>query len=320
MTARAISDIGSIALPRGNLLDSLCRLTRDGSSFRINVGDSPLGAETLQYGFGSGKTGITFVAMTDTTTLFEMRASYFPRIRQWYVTPGQRKMDADDMGFDYPPERGRLCVSCHTTSLPPDSIVPERKFLGVGCEACHGPGGNHIAAIKRNDRLHLGMDRLGHYGGEKLVTLCGRCHRTPQDVMHRSPGLASETQRFQSYGIMESRCFKESNDKLSCLTCHDAHANATLAMGTYEKACLNCHGHGSGSKNTHPGNTCPVNSRTGCISCHMPARRILPYAARSPSAVDHFIHIPPKGSAPVPYRALPENATPYVHKPVALSR
>ena len=54
------------------------------------MGGAVLGAETLQYGLGSGKTGITFVSIADKTTLFEMRASYFPKIRQWYVTPGQK--------------------------------------------------------------------------------------------------------------------------------------------------------------------------------------------------------------------------------------
>jgi hypothetical protein len=308
ITAHQVPDLGTIVLPQGNLFGSKCRLTKDGPSFRISVGDSPIGAETLQYGIGSGKTGITFVAMTDSTTLFEMRASYFPRIRKWYVTPGQKKLDVDEMGLDYPPDRGRRCISCHTTAISEDSIVPERKFLGVGCEACHGPGGDHIAAIRANDLAHIKMERLALYGGEKLNTLCGRCHRTPQDVMERSPSLANETQRFQAYGILMSRCFKESKDKLSCLTCHDPHANATLNMKTYEKACLTCHGHGTEHASTSiksvAARPCPVNPRSGCIPCHMPARKILPGADRSPSAVDHFIHIPPKGSRPSPYKPL----------------
>jgi hypothetical protein len=307
-TAHLVSDLGKIAFPDGDLLGSSCRLRPSGSAFTISVGDSPVGAETLQFGLGSGKTGITFVSINDRTSLFEMRASYFPKIRQWYVTPGQKKMEPDEMGFDYPPARSRMCMGCHTTTLPEYSIVPDRRFLGVGCEACHGPGANHIAAIKRNDSAHLGMDRLGTLGGEQLNMLCGRCHRTTQDVMDRSPALATETQRFQTYGIMMSRCFTEGGKKLSCLNCHDPHTNASLDMRHYESACLSCHGGASGqaanSRTVARGKRCPVNPASGCIPCHMPARKIIPNADRSPSAVDHYIHVPPKGSAPAPYHSL----------------
>ena len=307
-TARLVQEVGKIVLPKGDLPGSKCRLQPEGDSFSVSVGGALLGAETLQYGFGSGKTGITFVSVLDKVTLFEMRASYFPKIAQWYVTPGQKKLDVEELGFDYPPERGRLCVTCHTTTLPENSIVPERKFLGVGCEACHGAGGDHIAAVKRADTAHLGMDRLNRVGGARVNTLCGRCHRTRQDVMVRSPNNIAETQRFQTLGISQSRCFLESKDQFSCLNCHDAHANASLDMKYYEKACLTCHGPASApfpiTAKRVAAKLCPVNPKTGCIPCHMPARKILPEADRSPVAVDHFIHIPRKGSRPSPYRAL----------------
>lgn len=306
-TARLVSGIGKIVLPRSGLFGSRCRLRPDGSSFRISVGDSPIGAEKLQYGLGSDKAGITFVAIADQTNLFEMRASYFPGIAKWYSTPGQKNLEDDEMGLDFPPDKGRLCMSCHTTTLATDSIVPEPRFLGVGCEACHGPGGAHISAVKSHDPAHLQMDKLGGYGAEKLNTLCGRCHRTEQDIMKTSPSLVSETQRFQSYGIMKSRCFKESKDTLSCLTCHDPHKNATLDMGTYEKACLTCHSSAArkiGLSTAPSAKACPVSPQRGCIPCHMPARKIIPGADRSPSAADHFIHIPPKGSHPSPFRPL----------------
>ncbi len=307
-TARPVAELANIVLPQGVLFHSRCRLRREGRDIVVSVGFSKLGAEKLQYGLGSGKTGITFVTITNKNALFEMRASYFTHARQWYSTPGHRDLSSDEMGLDYPSDGGRLCMSCHTTTLPATGMTPDPRFLGVGCEACHGPAGDHIAAVKRNDLAHLAIDRLGAYGAEKLNTLCGRCHRTGQNVMDRSPRLATETQRFQAYGIMKSRCFKESKDRLSCLTCHNPHMNASLDMRSYEKACLSCHAStqpsGSGVSTGIHGKACPVRPRDGCIACHMPARKLIPQAERSPEAVDHFIQIPAKGSRPSPFHAL----------------
>jgi hypothetical protein len=152
------------------------------------------------------------------------------------------------------------------------------------------------------------MEKLGSLGGEAMNTLCGRCHRTPKDVMARSAALESETQRFQAFGILKSRCFTDGEKKLSCLNCHDPHGNASLDMKSYEQACLKCHAGGPkppvSTASTSPGKQCPVNPKSGCIPCHMPARKIIESADLSPYAVDHFIHIPPKGSAPAPFRSL----------------
>ncbi len=57
------------------------------------------------------------------------------------------------------------CVTCHTTGLGADSLPAAEKLpfiQGVGCEACHGPGGGHPKAP---------MEK-----GEVSAAVCGRCH------------------------------------------------------------------------------------------------------------------------------------------------
>ena len=45
-------------------------------------------------------------------------------------------------------EIGR-CFACHSTaSTIGDKFDEENLILGVTCEACHGPGAKHVAAMK----------------------------------------------------------------------------------------------------------------------------------------------------------------------------
>jgi hypothetical protein len=84
----------------------------------------------------------------------------------------------------------RVCVKCHTTDprgravegTATDTRVAE---LGIACEACHGPGGDHVqanASPARRYQLHLARaadptitlpSRLPHDRGSEV---CGQCH------------------------------------------------------------------------------------------------------------------------------------------------
>ena len=69
--------------------------------------------------------------------------------------------------------------------------------------------------------------------------------------------------RFQPVGIMQSRCYTESDGAFSCVNCHEPHSRSTSDRKAYELACLECHRAG-------PQPTCPVAPESGCIDCHMP--------------------------------------------------
>jgi peroxiredoxin len=78
------------------------------------------------------------------------------------------------------------CLRCHTTGFgksggfPPDADVADHPDLArVGCESCHGPGGNHVAE---------GATRLGSIVslGDKcdscvILQICGSCHDDAND-------------------------------------------------------------------------------------------------------------------------------------------
>jgi hypothetical protein len=246
-------------------------------------------AVPLQFALGSDRFGFTYIHIVDNRTLMELRESYYPPIHSWLSTPGQDFVAGDLLGRSYNEDISRHCLGCHVTTLPADRITPEPRFYGVGCESCHGPGQKHVEAVRAGVKTDLHMEKLGSSGATKLNELCGRCHRTARDVPADD---ADMTQRFEPYGLMKSRCFLESDDTLSCATCHNPHTDASADQKGYEKVCLNCHtpagGYGPANPRRKP---CPVNPRRGCIPCHMPERNL---TVNAPFAMtDHFIHVFP---------------------------
>jgi hypothetical protein len=85
------------------------------------------------------------------------------------------------------------------------------------------------------------------------------------------------------YRLEQSRCFRESNAKLTCLTCHDPHRRKTLVE--YRAACMTCH------QKAH-------RASEDCIACHMPQRRTqdVVHAVMT----DHLIQRKPSGDLLAP--------------------
>jgi hypothetical protein len=299
--------LGELAPPAGRIADTSFVIVQRQDLF--GVGDPAQSDQVapLEYALGSGKTGMTYVFVDDRdhTKLVEFRSSYFPHRKQWYVTPGQEELAPDELGKVHPPEDSRKCILCHAVTLAADSVTPQPQFFGVGCESCHGPGSEHIAMMGANGSdpgrhgsgvNRTGMESLAKGPATSLNELCGKCHGTEQQM--QAGGLSPDaTNRLQAYGLMRSKCYKQSGDTLSCITCHDPHTDVSTDLKTYEIACLRCHSttpSAQRSPQLPPAvvKVCPVNPREGCIRCHMPERRAIP---QLPTLMaDHFIRVYPR--------------------------
>ncbi len=297
--------LGRLAPKTGPLPGTRARIIQVGDGYQAQMPGG--GQGPLRYALGSGKSGMTYVTPMG-SHVFEMRASYFPNQHQWKITPGQKNISRTALGVDHRDEEARSCIQCHVTTLPPDSNIPEKRFYGVGCEACHGAGGAHIAAMQSGKTADIQIERIGKWDAKRVNDLCGKCHRNAEVAgmaVGDTPDL-SVTSRFQPYGLMLSRCFKESKNTLSCNTCHNPHQNTSHNMRKYEAACLGCHsGQGKGkrekgkegtqskieNRKSEIGNVCPVNPRTGCVGCHMPRKPMFMGMSVTTSAPDHFIRV-----------------------------
>ena len=141
------------------------------------------------------------------------------------------------------------CLYCHVTRSwifrdpPPESpIGPEAADAGIGCERCHGPGGNHIAAVQAGFADTAIVTVLAANAGG-ITRQCGDCHivdipseieEEPEDPRYvRSPAVT----------LTLSRCYQESGGALSCVTCHDPHRDDDHVVAYHEAKCLTCHSH-----------------------------------------------------------------------------
>lgn len=127
------------------------------------------------------------------------------------------------------------CLGCHNGRVAQDqTAVRTSPHKAIGCEACHGPGGQHLAAGGRWGYSLAGLQ------GDKLTAKCGQCHETATAAFLAGP-------------------HKEVTTK-ACLDCHDVHAEAVMPSSK----CLDCHtpaGIGGERHKEH------VQAET-CLACH----------------------------------------------------
>jgi len=248
----------------------------------------------VKYILGSGRHAVTPVLTDPNGEPREARWTYYASIHGWDITPGQPqqpKNKADQLGILQSPDMLRLCIGCHTTNA--FSILnqkgPESLDRGIGCERCHGPAGNHIAAIKLGfpDKA-IGRFRRNSSGSRpQAMQMCAECHGTQGREIAQETNAA--TVRFQSTTLTFSECYKKSEGTggFDCLTCHSPHDNAEIDPAFYDMKCLNCHQPtGKVTPDSSPTKTCKVSPAKDCVSCHMPKiDSIQPHA----KFTDHYI-------------------------------
>lgn len=252
----------------------------------------------VDYAFGSGHHATTFVSLTDRDPdhpkMIEHRLTVFAHKDLPDVTPAQSLRNPAEgttpSGRHYSSWNTLKCFECHTTAnsdrgtprLDPATMIPN-----VGCERCHGPGRDHVAAARggaSGNRLAMPLGP-GRASASEQMTACGQCHRLPEMVTGAGVAITPENAmlvRHQPVGLMQSACYTRSNGALSCTTCHDPHARTSTDIAAYETVCLSCH---EGASKTR----CSVSPKTGCVGCHMPRRDV----GRGMLMSDHWIRSRP---------------------------
>jgi Cytochrome c554 and c-prime len=255
------------------------------------VVDRTLGGRTeslaLDYAVGSGKHGVTFVAIQEGKTKsdpqgIEHRLSYLADSPRLDVTPGQEgsqrdphdRVAAEQVGFGRAMgvDHLRRCFACHSTvtsTATPGLLETANLLPNISCERCHGPAGDHVERARRGETdltMPMGQDPVQPW---VEVNLCGECHRVPRLVSESSikadnPGIV----RFQGVGISMSACYVKGEGNLRCTTCHDPHDRASSDHSHYEAACLTCHRSAQAQK------ACPISPAANCVGCHMPRREV----------------------------------------------
>jgi hypothetical protein len=231
----------------------------------------------IEYALGSNHQGQTFLARDEHGNVRELRISRYPSEPRWDRTMEHPQVPPDSAGYLGRPISGeslRRCLDCHATNSravqAPDGR-PEARDQGIGCERCHGPAGHHLQAV-RGEFAELAIARPKLASAARVVALCGECHTAPSKTTPADAGFV----RYQASSLILSRCYIESGEAVSCVTCHNPHKDAETSTPSYEARCLECH---PSSRSSAPNSriessqtwcSCPVNPRSDCLACHMP--------------------------------------------------
>jgi cytochrome c-type biogenesis protein CcmH/NrfG len=222
---------------------------------------------TLEWAFGAGVRGITPVGSID-GKYFEHRVSWYTVGDRAGLTLGHSATAPADihtaLGQKQAADVIARCFNCHSTDSK-GKILP-----GIECERCHGPGAEHAQAPSATN-----IQNPGRLTSWKSVQFCGQCHRLPPVEADER-----ESMRFAPVGLMASLCFQRSN-QISCVTCHDPHADVNQKIDDYVIKCVGCH------TNTKAAVNCRRATRDNCLPCHMSKVNITP----SLSFTDHHIRV-----------------------------
>ena len=199
-----------------------------------------------------------------------------------------------------------MCSSCHSTHVQKnyhsttDSFKTTYKEINVACESCHGPGRNHINAIKsgNTDPYQKGIA----LSPEEKTNNCGTCHarRTmlenngdpDHEFLNRYFPQTLNAAFYEGDGQIKEEDFvygsflssKMHRNHVTCVNCHNPHSGQLKAQGN--NLCLQCHENTySTSKHTHH-----AENSTGaqCINCHMDGKTYMGNDYRR----DHSFRIP----------------------------
>jgi hypothetical protein len=237
---------------------------------------------------GSGRKGQTYLYWKD-DELFELPVSYWTETDQWMNSPGY----PDGLpNFDKPiiPR----CLECHTTfvgSLQPslNRFDKASMVLGITCEKCHGPGGNHVARNQSKIPLRPGQAEdivnPASLSRDRQMDLCALCHAGPGtprapafsfsaggvlgqylSIADDAPENPADVHAHQFQQLRSSRCFRSSS--MTCTTCHDVHKPQRDAA-SFSEHCLTCH------KVESCGEYSTMGSQIlrSCVNCHMPLKQ-----------------------------------------------
>ncbi len=254
------------------------------SDYSVNDGKQSV-TEPILWAFGKGEAGQTYV-FTHAGAYYQSRVSFFNDVQKLDLTLGAsletpRSLE-EALGDRMSPNEARACIGCHTTNAVTGvHLHVQTMTLGIGCEACHGPGGEHVKAVKAGHLETTHIFNPGKLAGGELDDFCGACHRTWWQVLIlRTRGVNNV--RFQPYRLENSRCWDADDKRISCIACHDPHQHRRREVAFYTPKCLACHA--SARTETRRGSagaevsdrsdakgpkSCPVSNHE-CISCHMP--------------------------------------------------
>lgn len=222
-----------------------------------------------------------------------------------------------------------MCAECHSTNLRKNYDAPTDTFhttwseIDVACEACHGPGSEHVKNARRG--LAKGGDsglavhfppraawlmtptgtarRAEPRASTAEVETCAVCHARRAQIKEgyvpgeslletHIPALLHEP-LYEADGQMRDEVYNYGSflqsrmfaQGVTCSDCHEPHSLKLRAPGG--AVCLQCHAPDRYATPSHHHHAAE-SAATGCPACHMPQRTYMGVDVRH----DHGFRVP----------------------------
>ena len=310
--------------------------TRDGKFF-VNT-DGPDGKMTdfrIGYTFGLDPMQQYLIAFPDGRLqalgiAWDTRPAEQGGQRWFHLQPDERVDFKDELHWTKRTQNWNfMCADCHSTDVRKnydeagDRFNTTWKEISVGCEACHGPGSNHVKApasslkgsgltvdfIERNgvdwvlDPATGNAHRSKPRETETELQVCAQCHsRRGQVADGYRPGMPFHD--FYRESVLEPGLYHADGQQLdevyisgsfaqskmnhagvTCSDCHNPHTSKLKVEGN--AVCAGCHlpaKYDIESHHHHPQGS----EGAQCANCHMPEKTYMVIDPRR----DHSIRIP----------------------------
>jgi len=194
-----------------------------------------------------------------------------------------------------------MCADCHSTNLRQNYIAEADSFhtswdvIDVSCEACHGPGGDHVEFVSSpegeeasGERIREDLNLTRNSSQIDEINTCAPCHSLRQKLTdnyihgdsyldHYDPLLPHPETHFADGQILEEVYVfgsflqsKMNTEGVKCSDCHDPHSQQLRQPLTNNQLCMSCHEpeYNTPDHHFHEANT----ESSQCINCHMTGR------------------------------------------------
>ncbi|TNF96104.1 MAG: tetratricopeptide repeat protein [Gammaproteobacteria bacterium] len=223
------------------------------------------------------------------------------------------------------------CAECHATDYRKnydpynDSYNSQQSEIGVGCEACHGPGEAHLAWAKEpetfksdkwhNVNAHGLLETYVKGDASSEINLCAGCHSRREPLGATSPPVGNDFNDYYHLALLRQGLYfpdgqiqdevyvygsflqsRMHANGVSCTNCHDAHSYELKLQGN--ALCTQCHNPGGNplfpslikaNYDTSEHHFHPDGSDGAvCKNCHMPEQYYMVVDGRR----DHSFRIP----------------------------
>lgn len=308
------------------------RFFQRGGRYFVNTDgpDGRLADFEIRYTFGVAPLQQYLIAMPG-GRLQALQIAWDDQKKQWYhLRPHEKTPPGDVLHWTGRYQTANtLCIVCHVTAYErrydaaSDTFDSRWKEPNVSCQACHGPGEDHLKWAKASDVKDAKSDRGGtkgltvspHSGDPRAsLEICTPCHSRRSELSatgvpgqplmdHFLPAVLREGLYYADGQQGTEEVFVDGSFRQSkmaqkgviCTHCHNPHSGKLRQAGN--ALCMQCHANppnaafpSAAGRYDAPSHHFHAMGSPGaqCVSCHMPSRVYMGIQSRP----DHSLRIP----------------------------